>query len=165
MLHLLIDGIRGINHRQVLGKDRLVVIVGATHELDALHLVFQRGQHSRELTRLLIGRDVNEISVIVVATGTIGRALDAVAGTLHGDVLSAEGAVAVAVDNIVERALRLLAQAELDGGLTQAVYAAVEAYGLVQVGEAAVDTAGDVDQRGVDEVDGLGTLEVVGRAV
>ena len=101
----------------------------------------------------------------MVAAGTVGRALNAVGGTLHGDVLCAEGAVAVTVDNVVERALRLLAKTQLDGGLTQAVYAAIEAYGLVQVGEAAVDTAGDVDQCGIDEVDSLSTLEVVGRAV
>ena len=89
----------------------------AADKLDALHLVLQRRQHGRELARLCIGGYIYIIGVVVVATGTVGRALDGLRGTLHGNGLCAERAVAVLIEDVVERALRVTSQAELDGGL------------------------------------------------
>ena len=101
----------------------------------------------------------------MTAAAAVGRTLDVGCGALHRDGVSAKLVNAVAGVNIVERALRLLAQTELDYGLAQTVHAAAEAYGLVLVGETAVDTAGDVHKRRVEEVHGLFFQEVVGAAV
>ena len=98
-------------------------------------------------------------------TGTIGRTLDQTRGTLHRQIGSAEAAAGVFIEDVVERAPRLLAQTELDDGLAQTVHAAGEAHGFILVGVAAVDAARHVDQRGVGEVDGLGLMEVIRIAV
>ena len=164
-------GIGRINHRQVLCKDRFVVVIVAADELNAFHFVFKRRQHGREFTGLFVGRYEDVIGVVFVflvvddTTRTVGRALDAVGGALDGDVCRSERAVAVVVNDVVERALRLFAEAELDGGLAYAVFAAMEANGLALVGETAVDTARDVDQCGVDKVDNLRAFEVIFAAV
>ena len=171
LFHFLLDGIGRINHRQVLREDGLVIVVVATLDSDTLHLVFQRRQHGREFTCLLVGRYEDVIGVVFVflvaddAARAISCAIDAVGGALDGDVCRSERAVAVVVNDVVERALRLFAEAELDGGLAYAVFAAMEANGLVLVGETAVDTARDVDQCGVDKVDNLRAFEVIFAAV
>ena len=169
-MHLLLDSIRSIDDRQVLCEDCLVVVdiaVLIVVKRDALHLILQWWQHSGELTGLLVGGDIYIIGVgIIVLQGcTVGRTLDAVGGTLHRDVHRSVVTVAVTVNHIVERALALLAQTELDGSLTQSVHAALEAQRLFQIGDTTVHTTGDVDQCAIDEVGNLGFLEVVGRAV
>ena len=66
------------------------------------------------------------VGVVVLECGAIGCALDVVGGTFHGDRLRAVLAIAMVVDDIVERALAFLAQTELDGSLPYAVHAAAE---------------------------------------
>ena len=163
--HVLLDGICRVNDRQVLLKYGQVVVVSAAIEPDAFHLVFQRRQHGREFTRLLVGGDIDKVRLVVAAASTVAHTLDAVGGTLHGDVGGTEMSVAMFIDDVVKRTLALFAEAQLNGGLAQAVLTAVEAQRSVLVRVAAVNTSGDVHQGRVDEVDGLCTLEVMLAAV
>ena len=166
-LHQVLIGVGGVDDGQVLREDRLVVIVLAAHHADALHLVLQRRQHGGELTGHGVGHYIYIMCVVVVGgcavlgAGAAGRALDVGGGRRHGDVGGAEGALAAVVHQVVERALALAAQAELDLSLADAVLRLSEAHGGILIAEAAVDAARHVDQRRIDEVDGLSAAEVV----
>ena len=134
-------------------------------EGDAFHFVVERWKHGRELTRCRVGGDVDELRVAVVAFGsctTVRGTLDFLCGTLYGKTGSAEVAHSVVVNDVVERALCLAAQAEFQGSLANAVLTAGKAYGLILIGISAVDTSGDVHQRRVREVANLCLHEVVG---
>ena len=166
-LHQVLVGVGGVDDGQVLGKGRLVVVVLAAHHADALHLVLQRRQQCGELAGHGVGHYIYIMCVVVVGGGAVlgagaaCRALDVGGGRFHGDVGGAEGALAAVVHQVVERALALAAQAELDLSLADAVLRLSEAHGGILVAEAAVDAARHVDQRRIDEVDGLGAAEVV----
>ena len=172
-MHLLLDGIRRIDDWQVLCENRLIVVdipILIVHKRDALHLVLQRWQHSRELTGLIVGRYIDVMGIGIawlccIQGCTVSRTVNAVGSTLHRQVHRSVVAITVIVGDVVERTLALLAQTEFDRSLAQSVYTLVEADGSIQIRETAVHTTGDVDQRGINEVGYLGFLEVVGRTV
>ena len=87
-LKFVISSYRSINNRQVLCKDRLVVVISTSFKMDTFHLIFQRWKQSGELTVSFIGSDI-DIEGFFSASSTISRALNVFGSTLHGNVVRA----------------------------------------------------------------------------